>query len=140
MSELKYTEVGKVKSIRGCIVFVIGLKNCINGQLIHFGFGTIGMIIGFSEEFAQVLILKEITPIKTGDEARASLEPFYIPVGEKFIGRIVTSLCEPFDGLGPTEPNDYYSVFPSAPSILERQPLHMTLETGSKVLDAMIPS
>ena len=139
MGELRYTEVGKVKSIRGCIVFVEGLQNCINGQLIQFGFGTFGIIVGFNEKDAQVLIVKESSPIKTGDEVRASLEPFNVPVGNNFIGRIVNPLCEPFDGLGPIAPDEQYPIFPAAPSILQRQPLHKTLETGTKVLDSMIP-
>lgn len=139
MAELKYTEVGRVKSIRGCIVIVIGLRSCINGQLVHFGFGTQGIIVGFDEEEAHVLIVKENESIKTGDEVRASLEPFNVPVGENFIGRIVTPLCEPFDGLGPIKPDAYYPIFPTAPAILERDPLCKPLETGTKVLDSMIP-
>ncbi len=139
MPELKYTEVGYVKSIRGCIVIVTGLKNCINGQLIDFGFGTRGMIVGFNEQEAYVLILKETEKIKTGDEVRASLKPFNVPVGENFIGRIVNSLCEPMDSLGPIKPDAYYPIFPTAPAILERQPLNSPLETGTKVLDSMIP-
>ncbi|MCD4779210.1 MAG: F0F1 ATP synthase subunit alpha [Candidatus Omnitrophica bacterium] len=139
MAELKYTEIGRVKSIRGCIVVVVGFKHCINGQLILFGFGTKGMILGFNEEEAYVLIIKETEQIRTGDEVRASLEPFKVPVGEKFIGRIVNSLGEACDSLGPIEPDDYFSIFPSAPAILERQPLCYPLETGIKVLDSMIP-
>ncbi len=139
MPELKYTEVGKVKSIRGCIIIVIGLRSCINGQLVHFGFGTQGIIVGFDEEEAYVLIVKENESIKTGDEVRASLEPFNVPVGDNFIGRIVTPLCEPFDGLGPIKEDAYYPIFPSAPAILERDPLNKPLQTGTKVLDAMIP-
>ena len=139
MAELRYTEVGYVKSIRGCIVVASGFRNCINGQLINFGFGTQGIIVGFNEEEAHVLIVKQATEIKTGDEARASLEPFNVPVGEKFIGRIVNPLCEPFDGLGPIEPDRFLPIFPKAPPILVRQPLKMTLETGIKVLDSMIP-
>ncbi|VAW12257.1 hypothetical protein MNBD_BACTEROID05-187, partial [hydrothermal vent metagenome] len=74
MAELKYTEVGRIKSIRGCIIIVEGLENCINGQLIHFGFGTMGIIIVFDEKEAQILIVKESSKLRTGDEARASLE------------------------------------------------------------------
>ncbi|MCA9408317.1 MAG: F0F1 ATP synthase subunit alpha [Candidatus Omnitrophica bacterium] len=139
MTELRYTEVGRVKSIRGCIVVVVGFQNCINGQLINFGFGTQGIILGFNENETQVLIVKESTKIRTGDEARASLEPFNVPVGKNFVGRIVTSLCEPFDSLGPIKEDAYYPIFPPAPPILERQPLCLSLETGSKLLDAMIP-
>lgn len=139
MNNLRYTEIGYVKSIRGCIVVVGGLRNCINGQLIHFGFGTLGTIVGFDEQQAYVLIVKQSTEIKTGDEARASLEPFNVPVGRNFIGRIVTSLCEPFDGLGAIQEDVYYPIFPTAPPILVRKPLFKTLETGTKVLDSMIP-
>jgi F-type H+/Na+-transporting ATPase subunit alpha len=139
VAELRYTEVGYVKSIRGCIVIVEGLNSCINGQLINFGFGTQGIILGFDEKEAQVLIVKQSMEIRTGDEARASLEPFNVPVGKNFIGRIVTPLCEPFDSLGPIQEDEYAPIFPTAPAILERQPLCKTLETGTKVLDTMIP-
>lgn len=139
MSELKYVEIGTVKSIRGSIVIVVGFKNCINGQLVEFGFETYGIIMGFDEQEAYILIVKLTSEIRTGDEARASLEPFNVPVGENFIGRIVNPLCEPFDGLGPIKEDKYLPIFPSAPSILDRQPLCKTLETGIKVIDSMIP-
>jgi len=139
LTELKYKEVGQVKSIRGCIVFVVGFKNCINGQLVQFGYGTFGTILGFNEDEAQVLIVKESSSIKTGDEVYASLEPFNVPVGENFIGRVVTSLCEPFDSLGPIKEDAFYPIFAESPSILQRQVLNLTLETGTKVIDAMIP-
>ncbi|HLF19091.1 MAG TPA: F0F1 ATP synthase subunit alpha [Candidatus Omnitrophota bacterium] len=139
LRELKYTEIGQVKSIRGCIIVVTGFKSCINGQLVHFGFGTMGMIVGFTQEEAQVLILKESTPIKTGDEVRASMEPFLVPVGKNFIGRVVNALCEPFDSLGPIQPEAFNPIWPKAPGILDRQVLKEPLETGTKVLDAMIP-
>lgn len=137
--KLQYTEIGIVKAIRGCIIIVTGLSNCINGQLIRFGYGTIGMVVGFNEHEAQVLLLKENEKIRTGDQATATVEPLVTPVGEKFIGRIVNSLAEPLDGLGPIEYNKVYPIFPDAPPILDRQPLVKTMETGIKVLDAMIP-
>jgi len=137
--KLQYTEVGIVKAIRGCTVVVTGFKNCINGQLIRFGYGTMGVILGFSETEANVLIVKETEKIRTGQQAIASIEPFYTPVGDKFIGRIVNPLGEPLDGLGPILNDKMFPIFPESPPILDRQPLNKTLETGIKVLDAMIP-
>ena len=138
-AHLEYTEVGTVKAMRGCIVLIRGFRNCINGQLIKFGYGTIGMIVGFNEQEAQVLVIKEVEKIKTGDKAVASIEPFETPVGEKFIGRILSPLSEPLDGLGPIEWVQKNPIFPESPPILVRQPLKKTLETGIKVLDSMIP-
>ena len=139
LKQLQYTEVGIVKAMRGSIIIVTGFKNCINGQLIKFGYGTMGMILGFNESEAQVLIIKEAEKVKTGDKAIASIEPFEMPVGDKFIGRIVNVLGDPIDGLGAIESEKFYPIFPEAPPILVRQPLKKTLETGIKVLDAMIP-
>lgn len=139
MVELQYFEIGTVRCIRGCVVVVTGFKNCINGQLIKFGYGTIGMIVGFDPEEAQILIIKENERIKTGDQAIATMEPFLTPVGEKFIGRIVNALGEPMDGLGPLTPDAMFPIFIEAPSILARDQLCKTLETGVKVLDGCIP-
>lgn len=139
MGALKYTEEGVVRCIRGCIVLVNGFKSCINGQIIRFGYGTEGIILGFDENEAQVLIVKEEEKIKTGDRAVASLEPFNTPVGNKFIGRIMNPLAETMDGLGPLEVDAMYPIFIDAPAILTRDPLDQTLETGIKVIDAMIP-
>ncbi len=139
MGDLRYTEIGRVRCIRGCIVIVTGFKHCLSGQLIKFGYGTLGQIIGFDEKEAQVLIVKETENIKTGDKAVASLEPFYVPVGNKLIGRIINPLGETLDGLGRLEWDKMAPVFIDAPPILAREPLCKTLETGIKVLDTMIP-
>ena len=94
MADLRYTEEGRIKVIRGCIVLVEGFKSCINGQVIKFGYGTKGIILGFSEDEAQVLIIRQQEELKTGDKAIATMEPFETPVGENFIGRIVNPLGE----------------------------------------------
>ena len=91
MSKLRYVEIGHVKSIRGCIAIVEGFNSCVYGQLVTIGMSTIATILGFNQKEAYALILKETEHIKTGDEVRASLEPFNVPVGDKFIGRIVNS-------------------------------------------------
>ncbi len=139
MSELRYTEEGRIRVIRGCIVIVEGFKSCINGQVIRFGYGTRGIIIGFDEKEAQILIIRQQEQLKTGDKAIASLEPLVTPVGENFIGRIVNPLGETMDGLGTLQHDAMYPIFIEAPSILQRKELNRTLETGIKVIDAMIP-
>ncbi len=136
---LQYKEFGTVKAVRGCIVTIKGLEHCINGQLVRFGYGTLGTIIGFSDTETQVLILKEQEPIKTGDAAIMTLEPFDVPVSEKYIGRMINVLGEPLDGLGVIEPQSYMPIFSEAPSILEREVIKETLETGIKVIDTIIP-
>jgi len=139
MPDLKYTEEGRVRVIRGCIVLVEGFKSCLNGQVINFGFGTKGIIIGFDEDEAQVLLIRQQEQLRTGDKAVASLEPFETPVGDGFIGRIVNPIGETMDGLGKIKQDAMFPIFIEAPSILARKELDTTLETGIKVVDGMLP-
>ncbi len=139
MTDLKYKEYGVVKSAAGCIANVIGLQNCFLGQLVKFGFETEGIIMGFTLESAQVLIVKENEPITPGDEVVATLEPFNMPTGEKFVGRIINPLGEALDGLGTIKPDQMTPYFNKAPAIMDRAGLTNTLETGLKIVDTMLP-
>jgi F-type H+-transporting ATPase subunit alpha len=133
-------EVGTVKSVRELIVRAAGLPSCMNGQMLEFADGARGMVMGFTEQEVQVLLFGGKGRIRAGDEVYNRGEEFRVPVGEPFIGRIVNSLCEPVDGKGPVagavEPRP---VFAEAPGVMERMPVDQTLETGTRILDAVIP-
>lgn len=139
MTDIRYKEYGIVKSSSGCISSVIGLENCFLGQLLKFGYGTEGVIMGFDLEQTQVLIVKENEPIKPGNKVEATLEPFNMPTGDNFLGRIINPLGESLDGLGPIKPDQYIPYFNDAPAIMEREGLSHSLETGIKLVDTMLP-
>lgn len=140
MSALQYLEYGTVKAIKGCIVSVDGLDNCISGQLVKFGYGTEGIIIGFSREESQILLIKQKEEIKTGDRAVMTLESYRTPVGKQFVGRVVNVLGESLDNLGKKViPDDYYSIFGEAPAVMDRDEVKDTVETGIKTVDTMFP-
>lgn len=136
---IKYTETGRVRAVKGCVVFIEGMEKCIYGQTLKFGYGTVGMIVGFTEDIVQALILKQNTAINPGDLVTAVLEPFNVPVGQNFIGRVVNALCEPMDGEGEIKADDYYPIFRDSPSVMEREPVNEPCETGVKIIDALIP-
>ncbi|TBR17583.1 F0F1 ATP synthase subunit alpha [bacterium] len=132
-------EVGTIKSVRECIVRVVGLPSCINGQIVEFRNGGRGMVFGFNDKEVQVLVLSSQGSLRTGDEVLSKGEFLLLPVGDKFIGRVVSGLCEPLDNKGVIEQSDFYSVFADAPGVMDRVPVKETLETGTLVLDAVIP-
>jgi len=136
---LKYQETGRVKAVKGCVVLIDGMNKCLYGQMIKFGYETVGMIVGFNEKVVQALILKENQPINPGDLVTATLEPFNVPVGKNFIGRVVNALGEPRDAEGPVKEDEWYPIFKDAPSVMERQPVNAPMETGVKMLDFLIP-
>jgi len=132
-------EVGVVRSVREHIVQVGGLPSCMNGQRLEFANGARGMVMGFTEEAVQVLAFGGKGQIRAGDEVYNRSEAFTVPVGDGVIGRIVNSLAEPLDGKGDIDSSNENAVFREAPSVMERAPVEQTLETGTRILDAVIP-
>jgi F-type H+-transporting ATPase subunit alpha len=132
-------EVGHVKSVRELIVRAVGLPSCMNGQMVTFANGAKGMIMGFTEQEVQILMFGGKGRVRAGDEVYNLGEEFKIPVGDAFAGRIVNALGEPMDGRGPIPSSESYWVFQEAPNVMDRLPVDQTMETGTRILDAVIP-
>src|SRR5207245_10122668 len=62
-----------------------------------------------------------------------------VPVGERFVGRVVDSLGHACDGGGKVEAAELYQAFRVAPGVMERVRLSDQLYTGTKIIDAIIP-
>lgn len=132
-------EVGHVQSVRKFIVVAKGLPSCVNGQIVEFASGTLGLVMGFTEEAVQILVLGDAGSIRAGDEVHNKGRSLNLPVSDGFIGRIVNALCQPLDGGAPIETKTLLPVFKVAPGVMERVPVKETLETGTLILDAIIP-
>ncbi|MBU2436242.1 MAG: F0F1 ATP synthase subunit alpha [Candidatus Omnitrophica bacterium] len=133
-------EYGRVERVQQSIVKVSGFSFCALGGLVKFGYGTLGLIVGFKEDEAAVLLLKEKEKIRRGDKAFSCVdEEFKIGVGESYLGRAVSALGEPLDGKGAIKPQNYYPLFGEAASVLERVPINEVFETGIKIIDMLIP-
>jgi F-type H+-transporting ATPase subunit alpha len=132
-------EVGQVQSVRKFIVIAKGLLSCMNGQIVEFASGLLGLVMGFTEDKVQILVLGDATSIRAGDEVYNKGKSLNLPVSEGFLGRVINALCEPQDGLGPIEAKEFFPVFKVAPGVMERVPVKETLETGTLILDAIIP-
>ena len=137
--KIEIREIGYVKEIRESIAKVQGLPSVLNGQIVHFGHEGKGMVMGFTEHEVLVLMFGGKEKVKAGDEVWSRGEPFVLPAGNNFIGRIVNPLCEPCDGKPPVEPDEYLPAFKMGPGVMERKPVCSPLDTGVKILDAIIP-
>ncbi|MGE5197135.1 MAG: F0F1 ATP synthase subunit alpha [Deltaproteobacteria bacterium] len=132
-------EVGQVLSVRKFIVIAKGLPSCMNGQIVEFASGTLGLVMGFNEEKVQILVLGNAGSIRSGDEVYNKGRSLTIGVGDGYLGRIVNSLGEPQDGLGEIPVQEHYPLFKVAPGVMDRVPVKETLETGTLIIDAVIP-
>lgn len=132
-------EVGYVQSVRKFIVIVKGLPSCINGQIVEFASGILGLVMGFTEEKVQILVLGDPSGIRAGDEVYNKGKSLTLPVGEAFVGRVVDALCRPLDGLGLVASSVELPAFIVAPGVMDRQPVNQALESGTLIIDAIIP-
>ena len=64
----------------------------------------------------------------------------FMPAGKNLLGRVVDVLGNPIDGKGPIEaPISFKPVEIKAPGITKRQSVHEPVQTGLKVVDALVP-
>jgi len=138
-TKFEIREVGEVLSVRKFIVIAKGLPSCMNGQILEFSNGVPGLVMGFTEEAVQILVLGDASSVRAGDEVYNKGASLDLPASDAFLGRLVNGLCQPLDGKGPIEAKEFYPVFKVAPGVMERVPVKETLETGTLILDAIIP-
>merc|ERR1711934_102054 len=64
---------------------------------------------------------------------------FEVPTGKSLLGRVVNSFGVPIDSKGTIKNFTYRKVDVKAPSILDRKSVHEPVQTGIKMIDALIP-
>lgn len=138
-SELKVSEVGTVIRIGDGIALAHGLDNVMAGELLEFSNGVMGMAQNLEEGNVGIVILGPYTDIKEGDEVRRTGRIMEVPVGDELIGRVVNSLGQPVDGLGPINAKKSRPVESPAFGVMARKSVHEPLQTGIKAIDALVP-
>ncbi len=62
-----------------------------------------------------------------------------VAVGNALLGRVIDPLGRPLDGNGPVTSSERLPIERPAPRIMDRAPVTVPLQTGLKVIDALIP-
>ena len=132
-------EVGQIISAADGIAQVSGLPSVMSNELLEFPNGVIGVAQNLDTDSIGVVILGDFEILKEGDEVKRTGEVLSIPVGDKFLGRVINPLGQPIDALGDIEAEEDRALELQAPSVLQRQPVEEPLQTGMKAIDAMTP-
>ena len=145
-SQIKYYENAIEKSETGTVLLVgdgiakvSGLSECMAGELLEFGNGTLGMAQNLEETSVSAVLFGTDIGISEGQTVKRTGKVVSVPVGEAMIGRVVNAIGQPIDGQGPIEADEYRPVETQAPGIIDRQPVREPLQTGIKAIDSMIP-
>jgi len=138
-AEASREEVGVVTMAADGIAQVSGMPSVMTNELLEFPGGVIGVAQNLETDSVGVVVLGHFESLKEGDEVKRTGEVLSIPVGDKFLGRVINPLGQPIDGLGTIESEEDRVLELQAPSVLQRQPVHEPMQTGIKAIDAMTP-
>ncbi len=132
-------EVGLVVETADGIVRVSGLPNAMLGEMIAFPNGIFGIVFNLEADHLVVIILGKKTAVTIGDTAKCSGRIMEVPVGKALLGRVVNAVGEPIDGKGPVASTGVRPVETKVPGVLDRSPVEEPMQTGYKIVDALIP-
>ena len=132
-------EEGHVESVGDGIVFVDGLKSVMYGEIVVFESGVRGMVQELRPDDIGVILFGDDTDVTEGSRVLRTGKTAGIPVGDKFLGRVIDPLGNPIDGQGPIDSDGYRAVEEAAPGIVERQSVDTPMNTGILSIDSMFP-
>lgn len=137
--QAKAKETGTVTWVGDQIANITGIDHAEYGEILLFDNGVKGMVQDIREDEIGCILFSREGEIGEGTKVVRTGKWAGIPVGEDFLGRVVDALGAPIDGKGPIRESGYRAVENEAPSIVERKPVTVPMETGILSIDSMFP-
>nr|YP_009256685.1 CF1 alpha subunit of ATP synthase [Entransia fimbriata]ANI25341.1 CF1 alpha subunit of ATP synthase [Entransia fimbriata]WKT05720.1 CF1 alpha subunit of ATP synthase [Entransia fimbriata]WKT05839.1 CF1 alpha subunit of ATP synthase [Entransia fimbriata] len=137
--EVKVVNIGTVLQVGDGIARIYGLDKVMAGELLEFADKTVGIALNLEVDNVGAVLMGEGLSIQEGSPVKATGKIAQIPVGEKFLGRVVDALARPIDGKGDIPNTDFRLIESPAPGIISRRSVYEPLQTGLIAIDSMIP-
>ncbi len=139
-TEAAMVSVGTVIEVADGIARVYGLSGARYLELLEFPrTGLVGLAFNLEEDSVAVPILGDYTLLREDDEVRTTGQIAQVPVGDALIGRVVDPTGKPIDDGGPIMTDRFRPVERVALGVITRHPVDTPVQTGLKVIDALIP-
>jgi F-type H+-transporting ATPase subunit alpha len=136
---LSTREVGTVTSLSTGIARVSGLPGVSFEEVMKFPGDLYGIAFNVDEDEIGVVLLGDYWHLHAGDEVERRGHVMDVPVGEGLIGRVINPLGQPLDDKGAVISNKRLPIERPAPQIMDRAPVTVPLQSGIKVIDALVP-
>lgn len=138
-ADLTLVEEGVVRTVLNGIVKIDGLPGVGYEELVRFHDDLYGIAFNIDPGEVGVVLLGDYSLLKTGDRAWRTGRVTDVPVGDALVGRVIDPLGQPLDELGPVRTSKRWPIERPAPPIMDRDPVTVPLQTGIKVIDAIVP-
>jgi F-type H+-transporting ATPase subunit alpha len=137
--KLAAREIGVITSVATGIAKVSGLPSVGFEELMQFPGDLLGIAFNVDENEIGVVLLGEYWHLNAGDEVERTGRVMDVSVGDGLLGRVIDPLGRPLDGKGAVAASTRRPIERPAPHIMDRAPITTPLQTGLKVIDALIP-
>jgi F-type H+-transporting ATPase subunit alpha len=137
--ELALREVGTISSLSTGIARISGLPGVGFDELVKFPGEVFGIAFNVDADEVGVVLLGEYWRLHAGDEVERTGRVMDVAVGDGLLGRVIDPLGRPLDGNGRVTSDKRLPIERPAAPIMDRAPVSVPLQTGIKVVDALIP-
>jgi len=139
LPRLAAEEVGTVTTISQGIATVSGLPCVGYDELVEFPDNLYGIAFNLDQDEVGIVLLGACNHVSAGAQVRRTGRVMDIPVGHGTIGRVIDPLGRTLDQKGPVASSRRLPIERDAPPIMDRAPVTVPLQTGIKVIDALVP-
>src|SRR4030043_424894 len=138
-STVGMVDVGTVVEVADGLARIHGLAGAKANELLQFPNNVMGLALNLEEDAVAAVILGDPLAIKEGDDVRCTGRILEVLVGAGLIGRVIDPLGVPLDGKGPVKHDRVRPLERVAPNVVRRAPVNVSVHTGIKAIDAVIP-
>ncbi len=136
---LSLQEIGTVVRVSTGIAIVSGLPDAGFEELLSFPNGIYGIAFNLDETEIGVVLLGDYWNLSAGDEVHRTGRVMDVAVGNELIGRVIDPLGRPLDAKPLLNLYERLPIERPAPAVMARLPVTQPLQTGLKVIDALLP-
>jgi len=136
---LAILETGHLESVSAGVAVIRGLPDVQLDELVRFENGSSGVAVNLETDHVGCVLLGNGAGLSAGTSVRRLGRVLDVPVGNGLLGRVLTPLGRPLDEAGPLVSVERMPIEREAPEIADREPVTVPLQTGIKLIDALIP-
>ena len=144
---------GTVVKVGDGVAEIEGLEGAVMSEMLRFEVAhgkplsqalempseVFGVVLNLEEEIVRAVLLGDAGFVREGAVVVPTGTVLSLPVGEALLGRVVSPLGEPLDGLGEVATTQRNQIEREAYGVIDRQGVNTPLHTGIKAIDSMIP-
>ncbi|MGB3614898.1 MAG: alternate F1F0 ATPase, F1 subunit alpha [Elainellaceae cyanobacterium] len=137
--QLTCQEVGSITFLGSGVARAVGLPHVRSQERVVLADGSLGLAFNLGREEVGIVLLNPGKGVQAGSRVRRTGRVMDAPVGEGLLGRVLDATGRVLDGGLPLVGLERRPIERPAPAIMDRAPVTVPLQTGIKVIDALIP-